>query len=342
MKSIKWFLIVLSALLLASCSLKPGGWWKEGVIAVMADSTDWEALQGSLRGACEHVVRTPQIEKTFSLKYVQKKDFDRYTGFRYLILTGTLESKGKIGKLTQKVISDPEIKKGVEKGKYYVFVENDQWARDQLMAVVVGKDIPTLREKIEANANFLYAIFDTDFNRRLKKEMFDRGERKKIEKHLISSYGWNLRIQHDYFLAQEFPKEGFLWFRRMYPERWIFVRWIDGGDTTLLNPKWVIGERNRIGSKYYGGDRVADKYFFSYRSTFLGRIAQITSGLWENDAKIAGGPFKNYTFYDPLSRRVYMIDLAVFAPGRKKMPFLRQLEVIAHSFKTVFDIDTTK
>ena len=50
-----------------------------------------------------------------------------------------------------------------------------------------------------------------------------------------------------------------------------------------------------------------------------------------------GGPFKNYTFYDPLSRRIYMIDISVYAPERDKMPSLRQLNLIARTFRTIFD-----
>ena len=108
----------------------------------------------------------------------------------------------------------------------------------------------------------------------------------------------------------------------------------------MLSPEWVIGERNRIGAEYYGGDRIASQYFFSRRSVFLGRSAQITTGLWENEDRNAGGPFKNYTFYDPLQRRTYMLDIAVYGPGREKVPFLRRMDIIAHTFQTVFDRET--
>ncbi len=59
--------------------------------------------------------------------------------------------------------------------------------------------------------------------------------------------------------------------------------------------------------------------------------------LWENEDKVAGGPFKNYTFYDSLSRRIYMIDLAVYAPDRDKLPFVKRMEIIAKTFRTIFD-----
>jgi len=331
-------LAIVSAMAL-SCSMKKNSWWQEPVIGVMADSTDWQALQGDLRTTYERVVRTPQAEKTFKLRYVTEDDFMRYTRFKYLVLAATLESTGRVGKIVQRVCSDPVVRQGVENGEHYMFIERDQWSRDQLMLILVSKDIPTLKKKIADNRTFLYNIFDSDFKEYLLKTMYKKREKKDIEKDLLIKYGWNFRVQHDYFLAQEFPDEGFVWFRRLYPERWIFVRWIDGGDTTNLDSWWVIKERNRIGSQYYGGDRVAEKYLFSPRSTFLGRPAQVTTGLWENDAKVAGGPFRNYTFYDALSKRLYMIDIAVFAPGEDKLPYLRRLDIMAHTFKTIFEME---
>ncbi len=341
MKLLRVFFIVSTVMIMGSCSLKPRSWWTEGEIGVIADQEDWEILRSPLERVYERVVRTPQIEPMFTIRYVPESDIERYTNYRYLILAATLESEGRVGQIVERVVSDPEIRQGVEEGEYYVFTQRDQWAQNQLMIILVAKDLMTLREKIETNEEFLYAIFDADWNEQLEEDMFARGEQKDIEEELMAIYGWSMRIQRDYYLIQEIPEEGFIWFRRLYPERWIFVRWIDGGDTTLLDPYWIIKERNRIGAEYYGGDRVnSDQFLFSRRSTFLGRQAQVTTGLWENDGKVAGGPFINYTFHDSLSRRVYMVDVAVFAPARDKMPYLRRLDVLAHTFHTVFDMGT--
>jgi hypothetical protein len=47
-----------------------------------------------------------------------------------------------------------------------------------------------------------------------------------------------------------------------------------------------------------------------------------------------GGPFVNYAFYDQPSDRVYFIDGSVFAPTYDKLQFIRQMEVIARTFRT--------
>jgi hypothetical protein len=52
-------------------------------------------------------------------------------------------------------------------------------------------------------------------------------------------------------------------------------------------------------------------------------------GRWEDDEVSAAGPFR---FYEILREgRRYYVDLAVFAPGRPKLPYLRELQAIAET-----------
>lgn len=337
----KLFAVVPMAvlLLICSCNIKPRGWEAEGVIAVMADEGDWEILEAPMRKTFEHLIRTPQFEYTYNLRYVKAQEFKAYTEYHYLILLATLESTGQIGEIVNKAVANPEVRAQVERGeRYYITIEN-QWAQNQLLMLLIGKDQQALEEQILTHGSHIYKLFDDVVTERLEKEMFEKKEQVDIEERLMRTYNWSIRIQHDYFLAQEFYDKGLIWFRRLFPERWIFVRWIDDADATLLTQEWVIQERNRIGTTYYGNDKVSDKYLFSYRDTFLGRPAQITEGLWENDDKNAGGAFKNYTFYDEDTQRVYMLDFALYAPERDKMPYLKRHEIIARSFKTIFDME---
>ncbi len=78
-------------------------------------------------------------------------------------------------------------------------------------------------------------------------------------------------------------------------------------------------------------------YLESVHEEFIGRPAIITTGLWENEEKVAGGPFSNFTFYDEFSKILFMIDVAVYAPNKDKLPYLRRMEIMAHTFKTLAD-----
>jgi len=334
-----FILMAFSASIISSCGMKPRGWETEGMVAVLADPADWQKLQPELSRVFEKVTRTPQKEKAYTLVHVPDREFNRYSKYKYLILAASLESTGKIGRIVNKAISNPLIKNQIENNERFFIIRHNQWSHDQFMIILIGKTIDSLNDLMAANSEFLYESLDDVVTERMQEQMFKKDERKKLAQRLMSTYNWSINLQHDYFIPQEFSKEGFIWFRRILPERWIYVRWVNGGDKSLLNEQWVVGERNRVGAKYYGGDKIESKFLFSYKSEFLGRPAQITTGLWGNKDKMAGGPFKNYTFYDKFTKRVYMIDIAVHAPNRDKLPYLKRLDIIAQTFKTVFDME---
>ena len=303
-------------------------------IFVFADSLDWVFLKGALESTFEKTIRTPQLERLFVLVFKRPETLAQFKTKKNIILLSSLRSQGKAAEIVRSMLTEPRVLKGVEEGRYYVFTLKNQWAQDQLLMVLVSKDLSTLKEKIIQNSDFLYRIFDNRYKSLLKKRMYAKLERKETEKKLMDKYGWAVRVQHDYFLAFEDPKENFVFLRRRFPERWLFVYWVDTEDPSFLTPEWCLKKRDEIGEKFYGEDRIVREYTRVEKGEFLGREALIVEGLWENEKEVAGGPYKAYCFYDPPTKRVYMIDIAVFAPGQRKMPFLRQLEVIAHTFRT--------
>jgi hypothetical protein len=55
------------------------------------------------------------------------------------------------------------------------------------------------------------------------------------------------------------------------------------------------------------------------------------NGRWEDEAVAAAGPFRAYEV--TRGRHGYLVDLAVFAPGRPKLPYLRELMAIAETLE---------
>ena len=51
------------------------------------------------------------------------------------------------------------------------------------------------------------------------------------------------------------------------------------------------------------------------------------------DAK--GGPFYSYIFYDHHSDRTFHINTLVHNPGKSKAVYIRQMELIAKSFRSI-------
>ena len=185
MKWFKFIIVTFVILILVGCSNKPRTWWTEPVIAVMADSTEWKPMQSVMNQTFERVLRTPQSETLFTIRRVPNAKFERYSTFQYLIIAATLNSKGPVGSMIRNVLADSSIQARMKAGEFLIFTQQDQWARDQLVVILLAKDVYTLRDNIEANGEYLYSLFNDDFSERLMTDLLAGRINKDIEKDMI-------------------------------------------------------------------------------------------------------------------------------------------------------------
>jgi hypothetical protein len=301
----------------------------------------WQQVKSALDTVFDRGVRTPQYERYLKLKYIPNPDdMDKYTLHRNLMFVATTDSKGPIAELVTRSLSSSGALESVKRGENFLFKKEDLWAENQLILMLASVNTDSLNRKILRYKNQIFNLYFNRYIAQLKREMYHRLEQKKIEKELLKKYQWEVRVQHDYFLAWESPDTGFVFLRRMHPERWLYVRWVETDNPSLITKDWILNQRDSVGVWFYGGDKVNRDYVKTKEVGFLGRRAVQVDGLWENDEKVAGGPFREYVFYDEPTSRIYILDGAVFSPQRvyAKLPFLLQLDVMMHTFKTLVDV----
>lgn len=330
----------LGVLTLNSCDTRKDAIGSEDKILVVADSTDWIFLQDSIQAVFEQTRLTPQTEKIFTLQKVEANNLNKIKRWKNILLIGTLQTSGQVGKLLENAL-DAEAKKRVEQDSAFVFVQNNPWALNQILMVLVARDIPTLSHRLASEKTLLFKIFDDHVNKLVKSQMYRMKEQKDLNQLLQKKYGWHVRVQHDYFIATEDDTNKVVWLRRFGlgesgSQRWLLVHWLDAADPSLIEePQWIINLRNQLAAKYYEGDQVLPEFTSSEIVNFQGRRAMRVDGLWENNTVLVGGPFRAFAFYEESTGRIYLIDLTVLAPGEKKLPFLRQLDIMAHTFSTL-------
>jgi hypothetical protein len=303
----------------------------ENTIIVIADSTDYAFLHDELSRTFEREIRTPWPEKVFELKPVPAHRMDDYLHHPQLLLLGILGSGSPVSSKIEEMLT-PEIAKRIKNGENYVLKKDDPWVKAQRLLVLCAIHLDTLKQRIAANRNELFELCNQPLLERTKRRMYGQFEQKKLAQALLEKYGWSLRIQHDYHLYKEFPQENFVMLRRLAPERWLFVGWQPSSDPKLITPTAVVDWRNRLGNRFYENDRIVKNEVTFRAVDFAGRQALELQGLWENKSKVAGGPFKAWAFYDANTRCAFLIDVAVFAPGKEKIRYLRQLEIMARTF----------
>jgi len=329
MKRCLWLPIAL-LLLFGGCSHLPPGIGSDHEVMVLTNPEDWETVYPLLQRIFERKVYTPQEEKVFTVRKIAQAKFELYKKSRNLLLISPLNSGGPTAQEISSLLS-PQARRMVMEGEAFVFAKRDVWAKDQELMILTAPTYPLLREKLAEGREEIFAVMEGALNEKTMVWLFKRGEQRKLERGLFRKWGWYLRIPWGFSLRSEAP--GFVWLLKKAPDRWLFVWWEESEDS-ILTPQWAIRKKNEIGRTYYQGEEVAPSYLGWRQISLNGHRGWKVWGTWQNPQLVAGGPFRLYCFWDRESKRRYIVDGALFAPGIKKEPYLRQLDLIMQTFTT--------
>ncbi len=349
--TISFIFLFIASLFLLSCSTKKKAKGPEDEIFVFSDSLEYMFVQDALKETFSKVINTPQPEELFHIKRQSINRLEKNKRKKNIIILAPLNSGTYTSKYLESIV-DTNVEKLILNDSVFVINKYNLWAEDQLVMILSASNIDVLKQKILENKDDLLYYFRDVSNKRLAKGLYNiRFEKKDIEAHLLTKYGWMMYIQADYQLAMEKPEDNFVWLRRGVNseiEKWIFVHWIENATPEFLNVDSISNERDRITEKYYRTtDDTAfvvsyDKFKVDKEVNFNNRYALMTEGLWKFSDNSGGGPYISYTFYDENTRRIYMLDASIFAPKYLKKSLLQQLDVLLHSFKTESEVDPIK
>ena len=356
------FLIVVTGLLWAGCSALDTDFRKEGVgregrIVVVIDSTLWDGAVGEeLRGTISGPISTlPSMEPHFVLEprhLVSQHALESAQEQRNVMFVGVIgDTTSNESRWLNSAFSD-EVRATIQSGTPVAFDRRDPWRRRQLAYYVVANTVDELIPAINEAASDIVYAYNLVTRERMYRELFDIGRQHDIEEQLMERHGFAVNAQHDYLVATDTTQ--FVWLRRILTDTWrsVFVYYQDRADPSTLTPENVIARRNALTQEYIRGTEdgfvevVLSQPITVDSIDFKGRFGYEIRGMWEmvgveNGRKFQfgqGGGFLTYAFYDPPSGRLYMIDGMLFAPGYPKREFLRQLEVIAYTFRTAQDV----
>ncbi len=340
MKRINLSIIIFITIALAGCYRSQSVRAPEYEIYVFAENSDFKVLEESLQSVFYRETKTPQPEIRFKIVHVDPEEFDQFLFKNQLLFVAGLKSEGSIADLVKRSVDQSLIRDKIERGDNFLFQKRDQWTEDQLVVTLVAPTLDDLVRKININRSFIYNFLYEFQQETVHNYVYRRLENMDIPKELLEKYQWQFRVPHDYFINTEDQENNYVFLRRRFPERWIFVKWFENVDPNIITPQWYYDLRDTIGVRYYGGERLNRQHVSTKEIEFLGRWCLRIEGLWEHEERVAGGPFFAYVFYDEGTERVYVIDCATFAPNREKIPYLDQLNVIANTFKTLVEIQS--
>jgi hypothetical protein len=223
--------------------------------------------------------------------------------------------------------SDPlgplsRLNKGGEKP--FVFA-SDVWLRGQAAGMFWTESREKLLPALQEEQNHLFAELDRATFATVRSRLLALPRDSHAERRLKRLLGFGLRVPRGYdvridpktraaLLIDPGPPARLL---RIVPER-------DGNPAADL--KRV---RAALARTFRPHERTLDLVDPTLTAGELAGAKRQIHGRWEDAEVSAAGPFRFYEIAREGKR--YYVDLAVFAPGRPKLPYLRELQAIAET-----------
>ena len=321
-------------------------------ITVVMDSSQWAGPLGeTARDVLAGQIRTlPNPEPYFDLYHVDlstERNYNFIRDQRNIVFIAPLSDSTQEANYMRSLLSE-EARQAIADGGTAVVPRENEWRRRQQVVYVVAATEDALEATLRENGPRIRDRFDEVTRERTMREMFEHGRQPDLEDTLMAHHGFAVNVQHDYLIAVD--TTNFVWLRRILSDTWrsLFVYYEENANPADLTPEWVYATRDSLTRKYLQGTAggwVTIDYrrpLITEEINFKDRYALETRGLWHMVGEIdgervqfgGGGPFVTYSFYDQPSGRLYMVDGMVFAPNYDKREFLRQMEVIAYTFRT--------
>ena len=328
------FLVVILA---TSCSER------RVVPAVGSYSDVWliseTGLQSSMVKRFADVLSSPltyvfETENEFNVFVRNADDFKECTDKKNIVLLVRTDQEGKLRKRVFRTLSSDVLGR-VRKDGHLILFKKDLYARDQdIYFLLVNSSVeedyvlqrlaPMLRDRLRESTKERYRSY-----------LLSAHENKGGAKYLWQRYGFTVRHTSEYHKLQERPDLGAIELHRRDPSRVLGIFWRNEVDglPVLADSTELFAFRTSIVDSLYGGDYMLPEESQWSRTEIDGRTAIRLKGVWQNDRDMTGGSFITYFVHDSKRRRLLALDLLLYAPGKDKHPYMRELEALAETFR---------
>lgn len=344
-------LSVIGMVLFAACEgdYRPMSVGSIDEVYVVMDSTDWNsktalAIEETFGKGIETL---PSYEPTYKLifrDFNSNEELETIRDLKNIIFAAPIDADNNVAELIRALLSD-DVEERVGSGESFAFPLEDRWVRDQWVLLLTSTSDSSLAEKIRnSEQSLVNHLMEREFERR-EYEIYRRGEQLALNDSLWTEFGWKVRMQHDY--VQTVDTTNVVVFRRHLPEndRWMMAWWQNDVDGIgFLDKEWINATRDSLLQKYVQGTREGSYVTTEYRSPRKVNTQQMqrddriigyeTLGTWRMTNDFMGGPFVNFTYYDPQTERLFMIEYGQFAPSVSKRRFVRQFRTMGRTFES--------
>lgn len=343
-------------LLFSSCTqemsdkfeVTPDAYGKPNNIMLVTDQYNWETTIGdSFRVNFEALYPvTPQPEFIYDIRYTKPTDFEGVKIYRtnraIIILAALDDTNDKAAKIIREAIGEKNVARATTDPKYRMAVHNNRWATDQIVVYWFAPNRSELLKTVQEDYQKVMSVFDKADAELYLQQIYTPGQNLEVGAILRDSFQLNLKIPKAYTMAHKDSTT--MWLRRETDKisSNIFIHILPYADSTLAVPEQHKYIRNKLTRTYFAtwvdnsymqiDDRVLPMY---YQPMFLNEKQTLqVRGIWGMVNDFMGGSFVTYMIEDEANQRVIFLDGFVHAPGQKKRPEMRKLDIVFSTLDT--------
>ena len=306
-------------------------------ILVISKKKDWElgldrSISNVLSKEIEGLIK---VEKEFGLTHISAKGFNNMFKKHRSILIIAISKRIKKSSLVQR---------------------NDVYANGQKYIQVKAPNLESAIALIEKNNKSIFRTFDEHRRTTIQKTVNKKGS-KKVRERLKSYHAVTLNVPSGYKV--EIDTTDFLYFYKKGIKNCEYGKNSDCVYHTgfmvysfpyysekVFNSTFMASKRDSLTKIFIEGSSTKDslKAYMKVESLLPISTKAITlnknysyemKGWWKMQNGIMGGPFVNVSIIDQARNRVICVDGFCFAPNFDKRQFVKELEAICLSIKTI-------
>ncbi len=332
-----------------SDKIMPSSQGETSEILIVIDSAHWFGEFGDLVRSVINPSYAGLLndEPTFTLRRINPLGMNGMLNRAHTIIYVTnLESLSAGGKRLTSFLTEEQIKSIKSDENKFLQVHQDVFASPQRVFQIFGKDEKTLRKNLEKYKESIFKIIYEHILQKAAVKVFKKGEQKNLTENLRKRHGYSLKIPYGYALAKDEMNDetGFTFIRKiegLYDHN-LFITYKSYKDTADLNPAKIQAWRDSVCKKHIFDIETPESYVVTetlepprFRKIELNKLYAVEMrGLWRTSVKSMGGPFVSQTIVDTEKELLYYVEGFIYAPGKNKREFIREIEAILSTFRT--------
>lgn len=295
----------------------PGITGKAGELVVVMPEKSWKGAAGDsvFNALSAHIYGLPQAEPLFNVVHIKSAAFTKiFQTHRNLIIVNIGEEHSKKIELKTDVWAKPQVVIDLWAPDDKTFVELFEANREQIIGHVLKKE----RERIQRS-------YDAQLN-------------PDVVTPIKEQWGLGLSIPKGYNMARK--EDDFMWVRYETKDvtQSILIYSEPYTSDSTFTVSGMVDVMDKYAKKYVPGPDPGTYMttFVEYppmlkNSSISDQYASKLVGLWNVEGALMGGPYLVYAFLNPEGNRVFYLHGFVFAPGKNKRNYVRQVDAILRS-----------